>query len=394
MKDQNPNLDYYSLPLRPDQTVTPINLTQQGTDPAADAAQQPTQPQANAAAEPLNEEQRAAIARQEKSARRAYSRVGLAISAMIVVWLALTFATQMALAIVDPALLQDPVLLLVASNVPLILVAEPIAYLIMRSLPTRTPEVKAPIGGAKLTLLLFMSMGIMIVGSLISNIAMSIFTAVSGIELANSLDIILDAPIWAITLFAVILAPIFEELVCRKWILTRLLPYGELPAILISSALFGIMHGNLFQFLYAFGVGVLFSLVYLRTGRLRYCITLHVLVNALGSLVTTVFLSQMDPELARIMLEGVTEIDPEVYMTLIFENFVPLMLQGLYTMTQYAMALAGVILLILAAKRIKLIKREGDLPLGRAVSLAVGSVGGVLLLIVALIFLVINMGTF
>lgn len=364
----------------------------QGTD-ATDAAQQPTQPQANAAAAaaPLNEEQRAATAKRDRSARHAYSRIALASAVEIVVWLALTYSLQTALAIVDPALLQNSGVLLFVSTLPLILIAEPLLYLIIRRLPASTPEVKPPIGGAKVTLLLFMTMGIMVVGALISNFIMAAFTAVTGVELANSMDIVTDAPIWVIIVCAVFLGPLFEELVCRKWILTRLLPYGEVPAILFSSVIFGIMHGNLFQILYAVGIGVLFSLIYLRTGRLRYCIILHILANALGSLISTIFLSQMDPELLRILLEGTVIEDMAAYMTLIQDNFLPLFLNFLYNMTLYAAAFAGVILLILAAKHLKPVRKPCDLPLSRATVLAMGSVGGVLLLIVAVLFTLLNM---
>jgi membrane protease YdiL (CAAX protease family) len=207
------------------------------------------------------------------------------------------------------------------------------------------------------------------------------------------LDIVLDAPIWVVTLCTVILSPIFEEILCRGFILRRLLPYGEIPAIVISSIIFACIHGNLFQFVYAFGIGVVLSILYIRTGRFHYCMILHILINALGSLFSVVFLSQMDPDFVKILLEGATNAasDP-VFLEMIFENMVPLMLMGLYAMTQYAMAFAGILLLIVFWRKVKIVRKESDLNLSRSLTLGATSVGGILLIIIAFLFTLLNNG--
>ena len=221
---------------------------------------------------------------------------------------------------------------------------------------------------------------------------MSILSVLTGFDPINSLELVVDAPLWAIALCAVILSPIFEEILCRKMILTRLLPYGEVPAILLSSIIFACIHGNLFQFVYAFGIGVILSLLYLRTGRLRYCMVLHIIVNALGSLFSVFFISQMDSELANILLEGADNIATADYVELIIENIVPVLLLGLYSLTEYAMAFAGVILLIIGFRKMRIVRKEGDLTASRSLKLAASSVGGVLLIITAVLFTLMNMG--
>ena len=57
-------------------------------------------------------------------------------------------------------------------------------------------------------------------------------------------------------LYMAIFAPIFEEILFRGLILRNLLPYGKKFAILASSFLFGMFHGNLLQSPYAFLVGL------------------------------------------------------------------------------------------------------------------------------------------
>lgn len=47
---------------------------------------------------------------------------------------------------------------------------------------------------------------------------------------------------------AVILAPVFEELLFRKFLLDRVVDYGEAVAVILSGVMFGLYHANLSQF--------------------------------------------------------------------------------------------------------------------------------------------------
>ena len=59
-----------------------------------------------------------------------------------------------------------------------------------------------------------------------------------------------NVPIVLLFVCAVIVSPIFEELLFRKILLEKLLPYGKVIAIAISSLFFGLYHANLEQLLY------------------------------------------------------------------------------------------------------------------------------------------------
>ncbi len=76
-----------------------------------------------------------------------------------------------------------------------------------------------------------------------------------------------------------VLAPIFEEFLFRKLLLDRISAYGDGIAAFLSAFLFGVVHCNLYQFFYAFLLGLLFAYVYLHTERLRYGILLHAAFN-------------------------------------------------------------------------------------------------------------------
>lgn len=97
-------------------------------------------------------------------------------------------------------------------------------------------------------------------------------------ELVSNIDFL------PLALTTVVLAPVCEELICRKLIIDRARLYGEKRAILISAVVFSLFHGNLSQIPYALAVGLVLGYVYVRTGKIHYTMILHCLVNAQGSL--------------------------------------------------------------------------------------------------------------
>ncbi len=89
---------------------------------------------------------------------------------------------------------------------------------------------------------------------------------------------------------------IFEELLFRGVILAKLRPYGKMPAILISAVLFGLMHQNAEQFLYAMAAGVVLGFVATETNSLLCCILIHFTNNAY-SVISQAALANMPEEI-------------------------------------------------------------------------------------------------
>ena len=133
----------------------------------------------------------------------------------------------------------------------------------------------------------------------------------------------------------VILAPLWEEFVFRKLMVDRINRLGDRAAMVISAFVFAAYHANLQQFFYAFGAGLVFAYVYLRTGKLRYSIVLHMLVNLMYGVLPGRFLLSGDGNL---------------------------IVSAVIAAVEYICALAGFILLILERKRIKLLKGWIRLP--------------------------------
>jgi membrane protease YdiL (CAAX protease family) len=86
-------------------------------------------------------------------------------------------------------------------------------------------------------------------------------------------------------------APVMEEFVFRRCIIRRLLPCGEKAALFTSALLFALFHSAVNQVCYAFLLGLVFGYVYLKTGRLRYSIGLHVIINSMTAAVLPVLLT-------------------------------------------------------------------------------------------------------
>ena len=83
-------------------------------------------------------------------------------------------------------------------------------------------------------------------------------------------------PLWATFISVSVFAPLFEEWLCRGLILRGLLSKTTPAlAIAISAAFFAVIHGNIWQGLPAFGMGLLFGYAYYRTGSLKLTMLMH-----------------------------------------------------------------------------------------------------------------------
>jgi len=96
----------------------------------------------------------------------------------------------------------------------------------------------------------------------------------------------------------VIIAPVFEEFLTRGIMFDVLKPYGTGMAIIISSILFGLMHGSLNMLFYTTAYG--FALGYIRyaTGSLFTTTILHAIINGIGAvaLLLSAFLQMTNEE--------------------------------------------------------------------------------------------------
>ena len=119
-----------------------------------------------------------------------------------------------------------------------------------------------------------------------------------GISVAESVESASgSADTFSMFLYVCFLAPVFEEILFRGLILRELKPCGKKFAILASSFLFGVFHGNLVQSPYAFLAGLVLGYVAMEYNVI-WAMVLHMINNLLlGD--TLARLTGSMPELAQ-----------------------------------------------------------------------------------------------
>lgn len=144
----------------------------------------------------------------------------------------------------------------------------------------------------------FMSYAMAMITNIIGILLTSIINAFhNGVNTTDLQDTMLALPsVWLI-LFVCVGAPVFEELIFRKALVDRAIYCGEGIAIAMSGVMFGLFHGNLNQFVYAAALGAFFAFIYVRTGKIRYTMILHAMVNSMGTIGTL---------LLKLLSEGTT----------------------------------------------------------------------------------------
>ncbi len=174
-----------------------------------------------------------------------------------------------------------------------------------------------------------------------------------------------------------VFAPVFEELIFRKLPLDRIRGYGDGPAVFISALVFGLIHCNLFQFFYAFAIGMVFGYVYVKTGKIIYTILLHSAVNIFGGVIPAILNTQSYADI-RALIKGIMELDFYAIGTLA------------YMLITYALIIGGIVLIAVLAKKVKHDFKEYAKDLGAVLSPACINCGMIFVYVVSLLVLILN----
>ena len=209
-----------------------------------------------------------------------------------------TFVAQVVIygvvSVLYPALMENDWYALAFSTVPIYLVGMPISCLFLLTVPKSAPQQKIKLKPLMWLGFLFVCFIFSYLSNILGELVKTWFYNLLGIELEDSLaEMAYVTPFGANLLFAGILAPIFEELFYRKAIIDRLRRYGDLPAILISGLIFGLVHGNFSQVFYSAAIGMLLGFVYLRTGNVLCTIGLHAAFNIISGVYVTEILRRL-----------------------------------------------------------------------------------------------------
>ncbi len=223
----------------------------------------------------------------ESDSRRVFLRTGLAMTVMVAVTVGLQFASSL----IFGEAVDNEWLTYALSVLPLYFIAMPLAGLIMRKTPVQ-PIAPKKLKTGQFMIVIMICFAIMYAGNLIGALINLMIQLLAQSSMTNLIQqLIAGSSIWANMVFIVLLAPIAEELFFRRLLIPKLLPFGEKPAVILSGLAFGLIHGNLTQFFYAFGLGLAFGYIFVKTGKVKYSIILHMIINFLGSVVSVLVLN-------------------------------------------------------------------------------------------------------
>lgn len=320
-----------------------------------------------------------------KSHKKIFTRIGLAFLSYIVISQGLSILAGSVIGTFAPEILRGQDFVLVLSSVIQYLVAFPVLCFLLRSIPKREPA------GTRVGVKKFLKYGVvcmffMYVGSYISTFLMTNIGSLLGRMPENAVNNLLDnTNVFLSVLIVGIIGPIFEEIMFRKLFIDRLMPYGEVVAILFPSLMFGLFHGNLYQFFYAFLLGMIFSYIYVKTGEIIYSIALHMFINLFCGVLPSAVFSMLDyNELMELVSTGALT---EEYVS---ANMFPLLLFIVYTYGMLAMVGIGLFVFLRNIKNIHVNKGEVKFPKGVGSDVVFFNAGTIALIAVCIILIALN----
>lgn len=165
----------------------------------------------------------------------------------------------------------------------------PFVFLILRLVPAERAE-KTKISFLQFCMYFILAQGFGTIFNLLGNAINDTVAATSGGDASamNPVNEMLDSLSPMMILYVGFLGPIIEEYIFRWKLLNRLRRFGDKAAITYTALMFGLMHGNVTQFLYAAVIGVVLGYVAVKTGRMRYNCLLHILINSWSLVIATV----------------------------------------------------------------------------------------------------------
>ncbi|MBR4163739.1 MAG: CPBP family intramembrane metalloprotease [Solobacterium sp.] len=287
------------------------------------------------------------------SAKKTYSTLGIACFLILILSAALQLGFSRYILDMNIAYNQWKWLIWVITFVPIYLVGVPCGLLWMKRIPSVPLQEKA-LPGKYYFLLPVISIFLLYAGNIIGIAITSFvnsFVQNSGVNPLNNL--IANQSVYLRILFMVILAPFIEEYIFRKQLIDKMHVHGGKMAVLTSALMFGLFHGNTSQMFYAFFLGLLFGYVYLKTGRLRYTVILHMLINFMGSVAGPYLMNQ-----AISSFPTVSQIQDSSAMQIFTPQVIVLIV---YLLALVALALIGLVFFFREIRQIRFITEENQL---------------------------------
>ena len=299
---------------------------------------------------------------------RTVSRVGLAFVVLIAGSSLASFILQVIALVWFRDIIETGYFNFGVTILSLYVCAAPFAYLILRPMKKEVPA-HCRISAKTFLIFTFIAFDLLIVGSMIgqglNTLVERIFRIEQGGQVSEALS---ESSLWLSCLYALVIAPIMEELFFRKLLIDRLSYLGDITCVVVSGLAFGLFHQNIEQFFYAALLGALLAFVYLKTGKILYTMLIHSIINFFGGILPTIvehflpvdfFAAETEEALSELI-----SANPGAYIALMATSYLP-----------YLFAIIGLVFFILYARRLTCGLRPSPLPYGRKASPIFGNAG-------------------
>lgn len=277
------------------------------------------------------------------------------------------------------------------SMVPMYLVGMPALIALVKRVPAETVE-KKKMKWWQFALAAIMCFGLMYASNLVGTVISTVIGLLKGSAVQNTLlDVVSSISLFFMILYLVICAPVMEEYVFRKLIVERTVKYGQGVAVVMSGLMFGLFHGNLNQFAYAFTLGCFLAFLYVKTGKLKITIAIHMMINLMGSVISLKIVEMID--LDRYMEIVANGMDMNAMMAYVTENIVGWMLYMLLAFFVFGTILTSLILFIvcIVKKKIRLDQGQVTIPKGKRFSTVILNLGMLAYCIFWIVMIVIQL---
>ena len=330
---------------------------------------------------------------QERKARGAFSRFGFALFGYLAIAYVAIFAFEIVMLLslgiegTSQLMAKYPIIEWLESFLPMYILSLPIFYLIIKNMKKSTAQ-KSGMTVGEFFALFLICQALMTVGNMIGNMLNSFFSILKNDEVINQTGELVEAmPTWLTLLIVVVVGPIVEELMFRKFMIDRLSVWGNGIAITASSIAFGLFHGNLYQFFYATFIGFILGYMYAKTRNIKHCALMHMLLNFFGTIAIMPVIEHMDRmyEMSELLHDGI-EVNFSEYLSSI-------MVVSSYTVIQYAMVIAGAVLLFKHIRNKKFAlpdPAEYSISREKKLSVALLNPGAIVFLVLSLFFFVLS----
>lgn len=328
-----------------------------------------------------------------KKIRAYFSRIGMGLTVMLLSAVGIQLGASWLIQKYMPSLIEEKWLIWALSLLPMYVVGLPLMLAFAKKVPKAAPE-KHKMKFGHWIVALLMSFGVLYAGNSIGTFISTLIDTLRGRETADIVEnaLSMSSPLFSF-IAVVIIAPILEELVFRSFVINRTRAYGEKTAVVFSALLFGLYHGNIQQFFYAFGLGLLFGFIYVRTGKARYTIFIHMIINFFSSIVAMLVLKYVDmeaieqfsmqmtePGFAQSLLEDMEAY--EAYVANMMQLLPDFLIYNAYSTVIMGSSMAGVILMLVKRRKFFYKPSEFQLPGDRVGSTVYMNIGVFTLVIV------------